>query len=121
MRQALENRHGAGEQDHSLTLVAEGHLAAVRLALGHPAETRESLEDLLPRIEARLGAESWRLADLRSQLGEAHLALGEIETARPLITDTLPRIVEAKGETSPYTRNARRRLALLEASDSGGG
>ena len=121
LRQALENRHGAGEQDHSLTLVAEGHLAAVRLALGHPAETRKSLEDLLPRIEARLGAESWRLADLRSLLGEAHLALGEIEAARPLITDTLPRIVEAKGETSPYTRNARRRLALLEASDSGRG
>jgi serine/threonine-protein kinase len=114
LRRAISIYRAQRGGKHAATLVFERNLAAVLLARGRPKEARRRLDDLLPRAEEVFPTDHWRLADVRSLWGEVLLSLGDVDPARRLIADSVPAIAAATGESSPYARDARRRLEAVE-------
>ena len=73
-------------------LLIEGHSATHLQMLDRTAEAVESLQRLLPRLEAHFGSDSWELLRYRAQLAGTYSDLGEHAQAAKLIAEIAPRL-----------------------------
>ncbi len=114
LRQALEVRRrllGVGHLDVATT---EKNLAQALIDLGRAEQAEPLARHAVASLRSTLAAGDWRVADAESVLGGCLVALGRRREGGILLTASTPILEREKGDASPYTRAARRRLQAYQ-------
>ncbi len=98
-----------GEEDRR-TATVERNMAVVDIDLGDPSSCEARARRALAVFTTTWPKGPWRIADARSVLGTCLAAAGRFEDAEPLLLEGYQALLEGEGESSLYTREARRRL-----------
>ena len=99
--------------DHPDSAEVELDLATLFLDQGSTETARLLVSKALPTLKRSLGPASWRVAEAEGLLGVVLLREHRIEQAEPCLRDSLERLEGSLGPRSPFTRQARRRLAEI--------
>jgi thioredoxin-like negative regulator of GroEL len=73
-------------------------------------EAMKLLRDALDHQEKTLPRNSWRLAEVKSLLGECLFKTGHVKEADSLLTYGYRTLLERKGKNNRYTKGAKERL-----------
>ncbi len=113
VERALQVRRPRLGWDHPATAWSERNLAAVALAGGELEVARVLLTRAYGVQRSARPAGDWRIADAESLLGELLTAEGRYAEAEPCLLRGHRVLRSTRGEEAVFTRDARRRLALL--------
>ena len=80
---------------------------------GEVSEACTLVEPALESLRRSLSQEDWKIASVECVWGGCLAALGRHEEAAPLLERSYAALLEAKGETSIYTRQAKARMERL--------
>lgn len=116
LREALAIRLEELGDNHHDVAVSRRNLAGLLLDLGRPEEAVVPARQALAGFLASRPKSYWRSADARSVLGACLAALGRFEEAEQLLVESHQALLEDKGASSVYTRDARQRLIHLYES-----
>lgn len=113
-RRSLDMRRRLLGEPHDIVATSYNNLARLLWARGEPEKAEPLARRALDMFEKTLPADHWRLANARSLLGGCLLDSGRADEGASLIRDSYEAIVAATGEGSPYSREAKQRLAALD-------
>ncbi len=112
-RKVLEIRLRELGAAHHDVAVSRRNLANLLLDLGQPDAASKLAQQALTSLQATRPEDYWRLADTRSVLGAVLTAQSQFVEAEPLLITSHRALLEQKGPSSVYTRDARQRLVEL--------
>ena len=113
--EALEVIAKQESYEHRLTGQVLANYAVLLNEVGRADEALPRAQQARSEIDKSYPADHWRRAFADSVLGATLARLGRLDEARPLLENSIAPIVANTGESSVYSRDARERLAALDA------
>ncbi len=112
-RESLRVRCKTYGDDSDRCLSVKKNLALLLATEGEAQGAEELAREVLEAFKRSKPRNDWRIADARSIVGACLVARGRFSEAEALLVESYPVVLEARGENSLSTQDARQRLCDL--------